>query len=574
MSNLASQADGKRKINLGRAGYVALWTVAFILLIVATNSGFQQRLELLVGQDRLTTLLLFIAMWGVCIGALLLAALQTNLAVRAFWAVVLAFATAGGFLFRQISGNEIGVLDVVSLWTVRHEASRAEDFYASHFHVGIAVLAASFLILLTAPRVRNATVRKWIGRLWFAPLVPMVMIAAIIFMKEGGGSQALPVQFQPLSVAAVSGTVLAKSPTAERPAVTATAGEHKIRNVVFLVDESIRADYIDWTPGNRFTPALAAARGHIADFGPALSAGNCSSYSNALLRFTAGPDDLGGAILKVPTIWQYAKQAGYRTVFVDAQSAFNKNTSKFQNYMTADEAKWIDKLYFLPEETPAPELDYRLLDIIAGELKSPEPVFIYANKNGAHFPYDHDYPNEAKAFQPTMTDSAADTAASRINSYRNAVAWTVDGFFARLFKEIDLGDTALVYTSDHGQNFDPAAFTHCSVESPDPREAVVPLFVATENPQLHQRFADAAARAGGGQSHFAIMPTIIELFGFDTKGLDRKLADSLLDGGKPVDFFTSGDIFGLFSETRRHVADPKAPLLERPETPVETSRLE
>jgi lipid A ethanolaminephosphotransferase len=574
MSNLANQAGGKPKLNLGRAAYIALWVAAFVLLVVATNTGFQQRLELLVGQGRLTTLLFFVAMWGVCIGALLLAALQTNFAVRAFWAVVLAFATAAGFLFRQISGNEIGVLDIVSLWNVRHEASRAEDFYAGHFHVGIAVLAAAFLILLTAPRVRNATARKWIGRLWFAPLAPMALIAAIIFMKEGGGSQAMPVQFQPLSVAAVSGTVLVKTPTAERPAVTAKAGDRKIKNVVFLVDESIRADYIDWTPGNRNTPELAALHGRFADFGPALSAGNCSSYSNALLRFTAGPDDLGNAILKVPTIWQYAKQAGYRTVFVDAQSAFNKNSSKFQNYMTADEAKAIDKLYFLPEETPAAELDYKLLDIIAAELKSPEPVFIYANKNGAHFPYDHDYPNEAKAFRPTMSDSQTDTAASRINSYRNAVAWTVDGFFAKLFKEIDLGDTALVYTSDHGQNFDPAAFTHCSVETPDLREAVVPLLVSTGNPQLAQEFTAAAARTGGGQSHFAIMPTIVQLFGFDLKDLNRKFAGSLLDGGKPVDFFTSGDIFGLFSETRRHVADPKATLLERPEKGVETSRLD
>jgi hypothetical protein len=90
---------------------------------------------------------------------------------------------------------------------------------------------------------------------------------------------------------------------------------------------------------------------------------------------------------------------------------------------------------------------------------------------------------------------------------------------------------------------------------------------------LAKRFAEAAARDGAGQSHFSIAPTILQLFGYDIAHLGRELAPSLLDGGKPTDFFTTGDVFGLFGEPRRHVADPSAPLLEQmhPAVTVSTS---
>ena len=162
----------------------------------------------------------------------------------------------------------------------------------------------------------------------------MILIAAIIYLKEGGGSQSLPVQFQTLSrggrVGSGTGAIERRGAATGRSG----AGKRQIENIVLLVDESVRGDYIDWTPGNSYTPALATLHPRLADFGPALSGGNCSHYSNALLRFTASPQELGHAVLETPTIWQYAKKAGYRTVYIDAQSAFNKNADKFQNFMT------------------------------------------------------------------------------------------------------------------------------------------------------------------------------------------------------------------------------------------------
>jgi hypothetical protein len=89
---------------------------------------------------------------------------------------------------------------------------------------------------------------------------------------------------------------------------------------------------------------------------------------------------------------------------------------------------------------------------------------------------------------------------------------------------------------------------------------------------LAKRFAEAAARDGAGQSHFSIAPTILQLFGYDLANLGRHMAPSLLDGGKPTDFFTTGDVFGLFGEPRRHVADPTVPRLEQVRPAITVSR--
>lgn len=221
---------------------------------------------------------------------------------------------------------------------------------------------------------------------------------------------------------------------------------------MLLVDESVRADYIDWRPGNPFTPNMAANADRFIDFGPAASGGNCSHYSNAIIRLGAARDNVIESIRKNPTIWKYAKAAGYRTVYIDAQAAVNKNASKLQNFMTVSETEDIDRVVFLGEADMT-QLDFELLKVVEEELAGDVPVFVYANKNGAHFPYDHGYPKKEAVFTPVDADMAASTTATLVNSYRNNLRWTVDLFFARLIEGTDFDDTMVLYTSDHGQNF-------------------------------------------------------------------------------------------------------------------------
>ena len=560
---------------------VLLRLVAIAAFIILTNAGFWQRVTLLQDQERWVTLVGFVGIWGMSLVALAIVAFHRSLWVRGFWALVVGVTTGVGFAYRQASGTEFGIFDAISLWSARHEAARAMDFYGTEMIYLALVIAAGVMVLAMPPILRVAWLQRWLSRFAWTPALPVALIAAIIVVKEGGGAQVLPTQFAPMSVGLVAASKLATETVPKRENVAWTPGPHQARHIVMLVDESVRADYLDLTPGNPYTPELARLKAHVVDFGPAASAGNCSHYSNALLRFAAARDRLGSGILKNPTIWQSAKRAGYRTVYIDAQSAFNRNPGKLQNFMTAEEAVDIDRIVTMPESTPAPELDDRLLDAVVAELRSPEPVFIYANKNGAHFPYDNGYPASERLFQPTMTEAMHDATrdrvakrtlatyvaggpmVTRINSYRNALRWTVDRFFKRMFAEVNLDDAVVLYTSDHGQQFDPSRLSHCTVDNPDPREALVPLLAIAGNDALRDRLAGGAAANRGHASHFALAPTLFNLFGYAPRDVATMYGPTLFEKDTRQPGFTTGDIFGLFSDkVRWHPLDPTQPYLE------------
>ncbi|HEU5020197.1 MAG TPA: sulfatase-like hydrolase/transferase [Pseudolabrys sp.] len=564
-------------------GY-ALKIAAIALFALWTNTGFLSRIELLLAQARWVTLVGFLGVWSLSLIALLAAAFQSNRWLRFLWAAVIAFTTAVGFAYHRASGSDFGVLDALTLWNAKHEASRAASFYAGDLYWFAAVLAVGFVIFAMPPAPRAVTARRWMTRAAWLPVLPIAATVAIIFVKEGGGSEALPTQFEPLSVGVVLGSKLAANPLPKRHPVSlawnglftpqsetsgAVASATPIRRIIMVIDESVRGGYIDWTPGNPYTPELASLKDKIVNFGPAVSGGNCSHYSNAILRFAAKENGIGRQILSNPTIWQYAKKAGFRTVYIDGQAGFIHNPGKLQNFMTAAEARDIDGFYALDEATPIPRLDDKLLDIVLKEVKADRPVLIYANKNGAHFPYDEDYPESARLFRPTMSESPTDTSASRIRSYRNAVRWSVDRIMARLIEHADLRDTVIIYTSDHGQAFNPKHFTHCTTENPDPREGLVPLFVVTGSAVLRARFEAAANASRGHDSHFSIAPTVLDLLGYDRAAVAASYGASLLDESTRVTAFTSGDIFGLFAEKPRlHPVDLSKSYLEPDANPA------
>jgi lipid A ethanolaminephosphotransferase len=332
---------------------------------------------------------------------------------------------------------------------------------------------------------------------------------------------------------------------------------------VLIVDESVRADYLDWTPGNPYTPELAKLKSRIIDFGPAASGGVCSHYSNAILRFGASRSNLGRQLLLNPNIWDYAKTAGFRAVFIDAQAAINRSPGKLQNFMTPNEALQIDHFYAVPSDVPPYGLDDKLLDLVVEELRSDKPVFIYAVKNGAHFPYDRGYPASDRFFRPTMSDLGRDGMDLRINSYRNVVRWSVDRFFKRLLAEIDLTNTVVLYTSDHGQQFDPRRLPHCTIEAPDPRQALVPLLAITDEVELRARFDAAARESHGHGSHFGLIPSILQLMGYSPANVRQRYDESLLEPNKQTPLFTTGDIFTLFSDrVLTHTIDLEQTYLE------------
>ena len=533
----------RRPRNMLLVGAKLLLVLGFVL---ATNVGFGSRVNLLVDNSRYNTLVPYLAIWGVALAAMVIAALQPNRWVRLFWATMIALSSAAAWGYHHASQSEVTVFDIVSLWNARHEAGRASGFYGEHIILASFVLAAGLLVF-AAPVGVTARARTWLRRLFWFPAVPVALIGGVVFLKGGGGSQAMPSQFTPVALTSLAGAKIALTGAPQRRGVAWQPEKpaHP-RNIVMLVDESIRADYLDLTPGNPHTPKLGALAADFVNFGPAVSGGNCSNYSNAILRFGASRKDVVGSINTNPSLWEFAHAAGYRTVFIDAQAGGITNPGLLQNFMSMAEKAEIDSFHAIRDVESA-GADGRLAEIVADELRKPGPVFIYANKNGAHFPYDHAYPQSETLYHPAMREAASDTMEARVASYRNAIAWSVDGFMDKLFRIADLSATTLVYTSDHAQKLDPADLTHCKVEDADPRMGLVPLLIATKDKGLRRELEIAAVRLQGRASHFQIAPTVLSWMGYRASDIATAYDESLTSGGIRQPAFTSGDVFGLFS---------------------------
>jgi lipid A ethanolaminephosphotransferase len=514
-------------------------------LVYATNHGISHRIERLIVLEKWLVLAIFLAVWGLSILCMVVAALQPSRWVRAFWAAVIAVSTAAAHGFYLVSGADFTVYDALSMWNARHEVDRAFDFFQSAAISALLVLIVSYVIFFSSPIPRQTVVRRYLHRLSWAPAAVIGLMAAILIVRDGSGLQAMPRQFQPLAVSLVAGVKVVTDRPPQRSAVAWTPAQAKIANIVVLVDESIRPDYIDWHPGNPYTPNLARNRDRFVDFGPAVSGANCSAYSNAILRLGAVRTDLVNSVRTNPTIWQFAKSADFRTVYIDGQSGFIKSKRKLQNFMTLEETRWIDR-HVTFDDVPASELDLEVLRAVREEISGSVPILVYANKNGAHFPYDTAYPADQAIFTPTIEASSSPTPEIRVNSYRNAVRWSVDGFFGKLLDAIDLSDTAVIYTSDHGQQLGDGRMTHCTVENPDPRQGLVPLFVVTGNEELKKRFASGARLNHARASHFAITPTLLDLMGYPLDKVRSSFGPSLFERQEASPSFTSEFIFGLF----------------------------
>ena len=147
--------------------------------------------------------------------------------------------------------------------------------------------------------------------------------------------------------------------------------------------------------------------------------------------------------------------------------------------------------------------------------------------------------------------------------YRNAIKWSVDRILQRLFEQADLQDTVIIYTSDHGQNLSHKHLTHCTIDDPDPREGLVPLIAITDDEAMRAKFSAGAAGSRGHASHFNIVPTILQLFGFRRYDVAGLYGSSMFEKSTEPAQFTSGDIFGLFSShVRWHPIDLNRSYLE------------
>lgn len=298
---------------------------------------------------------------------------------------------------------------------------------------------------------------------------------------------------------AVVALALAEPPPPRQPVTIEPQASGAPRHIVWLVDESVaHASFARIVAPrlDRFAPI---------DFGPAASLAHCSAPSNLALRSgvdvrRAGPQmDLR----TTPSIWGYARKAGYRTILIDGQTA-----GAPQNLLLEPERALIDTLRSAADGI---DTDREIARDLNRQLRSRSRTFTYAVLRGVHFQYrDHYPPGAIPADSPTRTH------------YETALAHSKGGFFEALLDGVDREDVAIVYTSDHGQNLSEGALPHCSPEALAD-EFVVPLLAFLPE-RLRAQYAQAP-RAGHATSQ--IFPATLIWMGYDPAAVQRRYDNDL-----------------------------------------------
>lgn len=293
-------------------------------------------------------------------------------------------------------------------------------------------------------------------------------------------------------------------------------------NVVLVIDESIRGDYLSINnPSVDTTPVLEGylrtLPQNMWNYGLALSAGTNSLLSQgAILTGLANLPDKEFFSLRHPTLFQVAKGNRYKTVLVDLQGYFPNVIIRRDDMQYIDETylKWSDFSH-----------DPKLADIKAAEalherLEKEKGLFVVLVKWGAHVHYEGRYPGKEKQHQhylPKLDEGERHTLSKRreiINSFKNAVRFNVDGFFSALLGDLrrisPIKNTTVLWVSDHGQSFqeDGQLEPHSSqyVE-----QALVPFVLFSTAPWVLEHLR-RPEEIKGTLSQLNIYPTLTSIF--------------------------------------------------------------
>ena len=325
------------------------------------------------------------------------------------------------------------------------------------------------------------------------------------------------------------------------------------RKIVYIIDEAVRADFL--TINNtkiQTTPFLYSIKNEIKNLGIATSGANCSVDSNTILRtgihFKQLPDRESLA-LKMPSHFQYAKAAGYRTYYLDGQAM----KGELQNHMSEYDLNSIDEFDYM-SEAPKSSIDMNIAKKIITILNKNEKSFIVVNKTGSHFVYNDRYPTNEAIFKPiTVVNQFANAPIPEmINGYANVVRWNTDIFFKEIYPTIHkLDHSSLIYTSDHGVSFGGMG-DHCTLVNVPHEQAIVPLFIMGKD--AIGRFKNNNSLLNKS-SHYFIFPSLLVLMGYDQGITTSIYGPPLWEGIIEKKLFMSGDMFARGNQFFLNKAD-------------------
>ncbi|WP_460372729.1 sulfatase-like hydrolase/transferase [Pseudomonas sp. Tul1A2] len=400
-----------------------------------------------------------------------------------------------------------------------------------------------------------------------APLCGVLLLSAVLFLRAGEGARGLPIMYTPLAYLNLFAYEALHNTVGPREPVTLARNSQAVgHDIVLIIDESISGNYLDINAPFGVHSNLKQARPgvDIFNYGYAASIANCSADTNVTLRYGGTRADYMRINTTLPSIWQYAKKAGLRTVYIDAQ----RTGGNLQNLMTDTEKKDIDQFVQF-DQTSVRDRDMAAAAKLIELLNDDKPELVVINKVGAHFPVHDKYPDAFMAYRPTLPrgqfTEVADTGERNgfngqpddwmlyRNAYKNTVLWNVGEFFARVFAQANLNNALLIYTSDHGQDLhergNPGLNTHCGGD-PVEEEGLVPLVVIQGSALKTLDWSAQLAANKDRSSHYNIFPTLLQLMGYDLAGIEAVY-------GKPLSVATADEFTFNYRFNARLGAKPE-----------------
>jgi glucan phosphoethanolaminetransferase (alkaline phosphatase superfamily) len=376
----------------------------------------------------------------VCLSAfvgLFVAAFIRPAAVRIPLMIVMLIGWAFELFILDINGTFSNQNLLMTLWQERASGPEVIGGYATEIIRNCAAVAILGAVLCATP-ARRFSVSGIFGAV---PMMAAAMVAgAIVYSK--GASQVFPIPFGLFANAAILGSGapyhanlidpvynLARNVAINRDAEIGRNVSPLFNKIVVIMDESVRGDYVLLNdPTIKTTPFLKAAD-NLINFGVAIAGANCSSNARMMFRFGMRQFDLPNNWdegVRRPTIWQFAHEAGYRTVYIDAFAG----PLEYHSGFSQAEKRLIDvKINILDSRTYL--RDHKAADRLIEALKDEGPAFIYLDKFGVHTPYATKYPPDFHLFLTRAGTEFADREVMAAH-YQNAIIWSVDEFFRKL----------------------------------------------------------------------------------------------------------------------------------------------
>ncbi|WP_332769537.1 sulfatase-like hydrolase/transferase [Pseudomonas koreensis] len=508
--------------------------------------------------------LFFGAMFLALTLALYLTAYIRQALIRHVFALTMFVSAVFFDVYTRVTADYLRYSDFVSL--VYSGGFIQEAAYQYREAILRSVLCGLLLLFGIGLKPRHALV---IPNAWrvTAPFAGVLMLSVLLFLRAGEGARGLPILYTPLAYLNLFAYEALHNSVGPREPVTLTRSTAAVgHDIVLIIDESITGNYLDINApfGVHSNLKQAPAGVDIFNYGYAASIANCSADTNVTLRYGGTRNDYMRINSTLPSIWQYAKNAGLRTVYIDSQ----RTAGNLQNLMTASEKNDID-LFVQFDQTSVRDRDMAAAAKLIELLNDDTPELVVINKVGAHFPVHDKYPDAFMAYRPALPrgqfTEVADTGERAgfngqpddwvlyRNAYKNTVLWNVGEFFARVFAQARLDNALLIYTSDHGQDLhergNPGLNTHCGGD-PVEEEGLVPLVVISGSKLKTLDWSAQLAANKDRSSHYNIFPTLLQLMGYDLAGVEAVY-------GKPLSVPTADDFTFNYRFNARLGAKPE-----------------